>query len=153
MVSCTSHIFYMWNNIYLWINRNNFTWQPSLHLEAIVRSVYMELWFVTAVSSPVSLVTARQVTYWTKFEPSRLGQREGEGGGGLSGRQDCPTSDVQVFFISKIQGELRNNYCRGFRPRSILWFLECSLKVILFALSRPSNVLLVFSYLLFFWPE
>ena len=150
MVSCTSHLFYMRNNIYLWINRNNFTWQPSLHLEAIVRSVYMELWFVTAVSSPVSLVTVRRVTYWTKFEPSCLGQREA---GGLSGRQDCPTSDVQVFFISKIQGELRNNYCRGFRPRSILWFLECSLKVILFALSRPSNVLLVFSYLLFFWPE
>ena len=107
MVSCTSHIFYMRNNIYLWINRNNFTWQPSLHLETIVRSVYMELWFVTAVSLPVSLVTARQVTYWTKFEPSRLGQREGRGRG-LSGRQDCPTSDVQVFFISKIQGELRN---------------------------------------------
>ena len=29
MVSRTSHMFYIWNNIYLWIDRNNFTWQLS----------------------------------------------------------------------------------------------------------------------------
>ena len=114
-------MFYIWNNIYLWIDRNNFTWQPSLHLETIVRSVYMKLWFVTAVSSPLSLVTARQVTYWTKFEPSRLVQR---GGGGLSGRQDCPTSDVQVFFISKIQGELRNVSVADFAHTPFYGFLS-----------------------------
>ena len=93
-----------------------------LHLETIVRSVYMELWFVTAVSSPVSLVTARQVTYWTKFGPSRLGQRVG--GREFPGRQDCPTSDVQVFFISKIQGELRNVSVADFAHTPFYGFLN-----------------------------
>lgn len=69
-------------------------------------------------------MTARQVTYWTKFEPSRLGQREGRGGGGLSGRQDCPTSDVQVFFISKMQGELRNVSVADFAHTPFYGFLN-----------------------------
>ena len=96
-------------------------------------------------------MTVRRVTYWTKFEPSRLGQREGGGGGGSRVAKIAP----QVMYRSSSFRRFRANYemCRGFRPHSILWFLECSLKVILFALSHPSDVLLVFSYLLFFWPE
>ena len=73
-----------------------------LHLETIVRSVYMELWFVTAVSSPVSLVTARQVTYWTKFGPSRLGQR----GGGSRVAKIAP----QVMYRSSSFRRFRANY-------------------------------------------
>lgn len=74
---------------------------PS-HLETIVRSLYIELWFVTAVSSLVSLVTARQVTYWTKFEPSRLGHR----GGGSRVTKIAP----QVMYRSSSFRRFRANY-------------------------------------------
>ena len=43
--------------------------ETTLPLETTLRSVYMELWVVTAIPSStlVSLETARKVTYWTKW--------------------------------------------------------------------------------------
>ena len=52
-------------------------------------------------------MTARQVTYWTKFEPSRLGQREGEGGGGGS---RVAKIAPQVMYRSSSFRRFRANY-------------------------------------------
>lgn len=57
--------------------RSSLTSSLTLPLKRTLRSICIEFWVVTVVSSPVSLVAARQVRYWKsskQFESFRLEQ-------------------------------------------------------------------------------